>query len=88
LRSGAVGGDPKTSFFLPPHSSNEEVYLVAVPAGVYPLVLVTRKDYIRRAPIKPKIPVRIVRTSLGAFDLEPTALEGEYDSGNEYPIKP
>lgn len=88
LRSGAVGGNPKTSFFLPPHSSNEEVYLVAVPAHVYPLVLVARKDYIRRAPIVPKIPVRIVQTPLGAYDLQPTGLEGEYDSANEYPIRP
>jgi hypothetical protein len=88
LRSGAVGGNPKTSFFLPPHSAAEQVFLVAVPAHVYPLVLVSRIDFIRKAPIHPKVPVRITRTSLGGYTLQPTALEGEYDSQDEYPIKP
>jgi hypothetical protein len=88
LRSGAVGGNPKTSFFLPPHSSAEQVFLVAVPAHVYPLVLVKRMDFIRKSPIDPKVPVHIVRTSLGAYTLTPAALEGEFDSEDEYPIKP
>lgn len=87
LRSGAVGG-AKTSFFLPPHSSAEEVFVVAVPAHVYPAVLVARIDFIRKAPISPKIPVHIVQTRLGAYGLAPTALEGEYDNEDEYPIKP
>ncbi|HEX4013951.1 MAG TPA: hypothetical protein VHX17_08695 [Candidatus Cybelea sp.] len=65
LRSGAVGGNAKTSFFLPPHSSGEEVFLVAVPAHAYPVVMVKRIDFIRKAPISPQVPVRIVRTSLG-----------------------
>ena len=88
LRAGAVGGNPNTAFYVPPHSANEQVWLVAVPARVYPVVLVTRMDVIRRAPITPKVPVRIVRTSLGAYTLAPTALDGEYDSEDEYPIKP
>ena len=88
LRGGAVGGNPKTNFFLPPHSSNEEVFLVAVPAHVYPVVLVDRKDYIWKAPITPKIPVRIVRSRLGAYDLQSSILEGEYDTEDEYPIRP
>jgi hypothetical protein len=88
LRGGAVGGNPKTNFFLPPRSSNEEVFLVAVPAHVYPAVLVDRKDYIGKAPITPKIPVRIVRSRLGAYDLQSSILEGEYDTEDEYPIRP
>jgi hypothetical protein len=88
LRYGAVGGNQKTAFFVPPHSAAEQVFLVAVPARVYPVVLVTRMDVIRKAPINPKVPVRIVRTSLGGYTLAPTALNGEYDSEDEYPIKP
>lgn len=88
LRSGAVGGDPKTNFFLPPHSAAEQTFLVAVPAHVYPLVLVSRVDFIRKAPIVPKVPVHIERTGLGAYTLAPFSLDGEYDSEDEYPIKP
>jgi hypothetical protein len=88
LRGGAVGGNPKTNFFLPPHSSNEEVFLVAVPAHIYPVVLVDRRDYIAKAPISPKIPVRIVRARLGAYDLQSSIREGEYDTEDEYPIRP
>jgi len=36
----------------------------------------------------PKVPVHIVRTRLGGYSLEPTSLDGEYDSEDEYPIKP
>jgi hypothetical protein len=88
LRSGAVGGNPKTSFYLPPHSSAEEIFLVAVPAHTYAAVLVDRVDFIRKAPIKPAIPVHIVRTRLGGYTLRSTSLDGEYDSENEFPIKP
>lgn len=88
LRSGAVGGNPNIAFFLPPHSSAEQVFLVAVPAHVYPVVLVKRMDVIRKAPITPQVPVHIVRTLFGAYTLAPTALNGEYDSEDEYPIKP
>lgn len=88
LRVGAVGGNPNTAFFLSPHSAAEQVFVVAVPAHVYPAVLVTRIDFIRKAPITPKVPVHIVRTRLGAYTLAPTALDGEYDSEDEYPIKP
>lgn len=88
LRVGAVGGNPNTAAFLPPHSAGEQVWLVAVPARVYPVVLITRVDFIRKAPINPQVPVHIVRTSLGAYTLAPTAINGEYDSEDEYPIKP
>jgi hypothetical protein len=87
LRNGAVGGQ-NTAFYLPPQSSNEEEYLVAVPAKAYPVVLVVRKDFIKKAPIVPKIPVRIVRARLGGFDLQAPQLEGEYDSEYEYAIRP
>lgn len=88
LRSGAVRGNPNSSFYLPAHSSAEQVYLVAVPANLYPVVLVVRKDYIEKAPIVPKVPVTIVKTSRGAYDLQPSSLQGEYDSEDEYPIRP
>ncbi|HEY1429870.1 MAG TPA: hypothetical protein VGF18_09875 [Candidatus Tumulicola sp.] len=88
LRSGAVGGNPKTSFYLPPHSSAEEDFVVAMPAHTYPAVLVSRVDFIRKAPIKPAIPVRIVRTKIGGYTLDSTSLDGEYDSDNEFPIDP
>jgi hypothetical protein len=88
LRSGAVGGNPKTSFFLPPHSSGEENYLVAVPAEKYPVILVKRVDYVAKAPISPKIPIRIERTRMGAYTLRSSRLEGEYDSSVEFPIRP
>jgi hypothetical protein len=88
LRSGAVGGNPSTSFYLPPHSSAEEVFVVAVPAHKYPAVLVERVDFIGKAPIKPAIPVRVVRGPLGGYTLSSDPVNGEYDSENEYPIKP
>jgi hypothetical protein len=88
LRSGAVGGNPHTSFFLPAHSSAEEVFLVAVPAHTYPVVLVRRIDFIRKAPILPRVNVHIVRTLLGGYWLEATSLDGEYDNRDEYPIQP
>jgi hypothetical protein len=87
LRSGAVGGNPRQNFFLPAHSSAEVDYLVAVPAHAFPVVMVVRKDYIAKAPIRPKIPIRIVRGPLGAYDLYSTVLEGEYDNVDEYPIR-
>lgn len=88
LRSGALGGNQKTNFFLPPHSSIEENLLVAVPVKSYPVVLIVRKDYVEKAPIRPKIAVQIVRTGLGAYELRSNVLEGEYDSRYEYPIRP
>jgi hypothetical protein len=50
--------------------------------------LIDRVDFIRKAPITPAIPVRIEKTILGSYTLAPTALEGEYDSENEFPIAP
>lgn len=88
LRAGAVGGNPKSNFFLPPHSSTEQVYLVAVPAHVYPVVLITRIDYVRRAPITPRVLVHIERTALGGYTLAPISVNGEFDTQDEYPIKP
>lgn len=87
LRSGTVGGN-QTAFFTPPHAAQEETYLVAIPAKMYPVVYVTRKDFIRKAPITPKIAVRIVKTPLGGYDLQSTDLDGEYDNRLEYPIRP
>jgi hypothetical protein len=87
LRNGAVGGNPKTAFYLPPHSSAEEDYVVAVPVRIYPVVQIDRKDFIGKAPIEPKIAVSIVRAPLGAYDLHALNLNGEYDSEDEYPIK-
>lgn len=87
LRSGAVNGN-QTAFFTPPHAAQEETYLVAIPAKTYPVVYVTRKDFIRKAPITPKIAVRIVKTSLGGYDLQSADLDGEYDNRLEYPIRP
>ncbi|MBV9233743.1 MAG: hypothetical protein JO030_06860 [Candidatus Eremiobacteraeota bacterium] len=88
LRNGAVGGNPNTAFYVPPHSANEVAYSVAVPARLYPVVLVTRKDYIAKAPIMPKLAVRIVRTARGAYDLQSKDLNGEYDDEDEYPVRP
>lgn len=87
LRSAAVGGS-NTDFVVPPHSSGEEQYLIAVPAHLYPVVLVTRKDYVVKAPVPVKIPVRIVRTRLGGYDLRSPDMTGEYDSEYEFPIRP
>ena len=88
LRSGSIGGDQTTSFFLPAHSANEETFLVAVPAKRFPVVLVERIDYVEKAPIAPKIPMKIIRTPLGAYQLDSPEINGEYDSQSEYPIKP
>jgi hypothetical protein len=88
LRSGAVGGDQSINFFVPPHSSSEETFVVAVPARVYPVIKIGRKDFIGKAPISPKISVRIVRTPMGAYELQSPQREGEYDTENEYPIRP
>lgn len=87
LRSGAVGGN-ESAFFTPAHAAQEETYLVAIPASTYPVILVTRKDFIRKAPITPKIVVRIEKTSLGGYDLQSDDLNGEYDNRIEYPIHP
>jgi hypothetical protein len=86
LRSGAIGG--RTNFVTPAHSSLEENYLVAVPANIYPVILIKRTDYIGKAPITPKISVRIVRSPLGAYTLQSSQITGEYDSEVEYPIRP
>lgn len=88
LRNGAVQGNQNIASYVPPHSFGEVVYLVAVPARLYPVVLVSRKDYIAKAPIVPKIPVRIVRTPQGAYDLQSPQITGEYDADDEYPIRP
>ncbi|HET6277087.1 MAG TPA: hypothetical protein VFE16_14250 [Candidatus Cybelea sp.] len=88
LRNGAVGGNQNSSFYISPQSSNEEDYLVAVPVKNYPIVKVVRKDFIEKAPIFPKLSVRILKTKLGGFDLQAPHLEGEYDSEYEYPIRP
>jgi hypothetical protein len=88
LRNGAVAGNQRTAFFVPAHSSAEETFLVAVPVKVYPVILIVRKDYVGKAPISPKIAVQIVKTRLGAYDLQSSELEGEYDTQQEYPIRP
>ncbi len=87
LREGAVGGNQHVNFVVPPHSSNGEDFLIAVPLKEYPLVRVRRKDYIRKSPVTPQVDVRIVQTGLGAYDLSSSDLIGEYDSDTEYPIK-
>ncbi len=87
LRSGAVGGQP-TNFYVPPRSSAEETFLVAVPVKAYPVILIKRKDYVGKAPIEPKIAVQIVKNRLGAYDLHSNDLFGEYDTEQEYPIRP
>lgn len=88
LRSGAVAGNPKSGFFTLPHSSADETFLVAVPVNAYPVILIVRKDYVGKAPIAPKIPVQIVRTRLGAYDLRSNQMQGEYDNYLEFPIRP
>ncbi|MBV8688946.1 MAG: hypothetical protein JOZ59_02460 [Candidatus Eremiobacteraeota bacterium] len=86
LRSGAQGGDPNRDFWVPPHSSNEETFLVAVPSRLYPAILVTRKDYIKKAPIEPPIPMRVTRNHFQAYGLQSPDRVGEYDSDMEYPL--
>ncbi len=88
LRSGALGGNPRTNFFVAPHSSAAEDYLVAVPVQRFPVIRVHRIDYIGKFPITPKIDVRIVSTPLHGYDLHSGDLAGEFDSDTEYAIKP
>jgi len=88
LRSGAVAGNPKTDFFVPAHSSAEETFLVAVPVRAYPVIKIVRRDYVQKAPIRPKIDIRIIKTPLGGYDLRSNGLEGEYDTDQEYAIRP
>jgi len=87
LRSSAVAGS-NTDFVVPPHSAGDEDFLIAVPAGIYPVVLVRRKDYVVKTNIPAKIPITIVRGDLGGYDLRSTVLQGEYDSQYEFPIRP
>jgi len=88
LRNGAVGGNQKTAFFVPAHSASEETALVAVPVKTYPVILIVRRDYVAKAPIAPKMDVRIVKTPLGGYDLQSNNLDGEYDTDQEYAIRP
>jgi hypothetical protein len=88
LRSGAVAGNQRSDFYVPPHSSSEENFLVAVPVKSYPVVLIVRKDYVEKAPIIPKIAVRIAKDPMGAYELRSSDLTGEFDSRVEYPIRP
>jgi hypothetical protein len=93
LRSGALHGNSQTAFFTPAHSLAEETYLIAVPVRSYPVILVRRRDYVRKAPIFPKIDVKIIKTRSGAYDLRSglpgsPPVEGEYDSQYEYVIRP
>jgi hypothetical protein len=87
LRAGAAGGS-NTDFVVPPHSDGDEEFLVAVPAGAYPVVLITRKDYVIKTSSAGKIAVKIVSGTLGGYDLQSTVLQGEYDSRSEFPIRP
>lgn len=88
LRAGAVTGNQKTNFYTPPHSSDEETYLVAVPVKTYPVIKIDRVDYIAKAPIIPKMPVQIVKTGLGGYLLRSSLINGEFDSSTEYAIRP
>ena len=87
LRQGAIGGNPNANFVIPPHSSNYEDYLIAVPVKEFPVIRVRREDYIRKSPVDPKVDVRIVQSSLGGYALSSKDLIGEYDSDTEFPIK-
>ncbi|MBV8727122.1 MAG: hypothetical protein JO233_04995 [Candidatus Eremiobacteraeota bacterium] len=87
LRQGAIGGNPNANFVIPPHSSNYEDYLIAVPVKEFPLIRVRREDYIRKSPVDPKVDVRIVQSSLGGYALSSKDLIGEYDSDTEFPIR-
>jgi len=88
LRNGAIGGSPMSNFMAPAHASTEEDTLLAVPLHLFPVVLISRKDYIARFPIGPKIGVKIVRDEQGAYDLQSVDASGEYDSAAEYAIRP
>jgi len=87
LREGAIGGNPHANFVVPPHSSNNEDYLIAVPVKEFPVIRIRREDYVRKSPVVPKVDVRIVQSSLGGYTLSSKDLFGEYDSDTEYPIK-
>jgi hypothetical protein len=87
LRSGAAGGSPLSNFLAPPHTSIDESVLVAVPARAFPVILVARRDYIRKLPIDSKLAVSIVRAPDGAYDLRSRDASGEYDSEDEYAIR-
>jgi hypothetical protein len=87
LRSGAIGGDA-SDFVAPPHGSLDETYLVVIPAHAYPVILVVRKDYVFKPSGNVKIPVRIVRSRLGGYDLQSSITQGQYDSQYEFPIRP
>ena len=86
LRSGAVGGAP-TDFYVSPHSSADEEYLVAIPAHRYPAIFIERRDFVFKPPLSAKIPIRIFRTPLGGYDLHSSYSIGEYDSSYEVPIR-
>lgn len=85
LRSGALGGNQHTDFFVPAHSSAEETFLVAAPIKAYPVILIVRKDYVEKAPITPKLAIELVKTRSGAYSLHsnPSDLQGEYDTEQE-----
>ncbi|MGA7357169.1 MAG: hypothetical protein WBW76_17235 [Candidatus Cybelea sp.] len=92
LRNGAIHGNQLTYFFTLPHTSVDETFLVAVPVKSYPVILVKRRDFVRKAPIVPKIDVKIVKDRFGAYDVQsgtPGAPppDGEYDSEYEYAIR-
>ena len=87
LRKGAAGGNQRSGFLVPPHSSASEDFLVAVPKKQFPVVFVVRKDYVAKFPIAPKVAVQIVRTPMGGYDLASFDLSGEYDTALEYAIK-
>ena len=88
LRNGAVGGNQKTDFYVPAHSAAEETFLIAVPVKAYPLIKIVRRDYVAKAPISPKFVIRIVKTPLGGYELRSNTIEGEYDTEQEYAIRP
>lgn len=85
LRNGAATGNQQTNFVVPARSSSEESFLVAVPVKAYPVMFIARKDYVQKAPIRPKIAVEIVKTRLGGYDLHSDDLQGEYDHGAGVP---
>lgn len=88
LRAGAVAGNPNSNFYTPPHSAEEETYLVAVPVTRYRVIKIDRVDYIGRAPITPKMPVQIVKTKFGAYGLHSSVVDGEFDNETEFAIRP
>jgi hypothetical protein len=87
LRRGAVGGNPGENFLLLPHTSAEETIVVAVPVKTYPLIRVSRRDYVGKFPISPQIKISVARDSDGGYVLSAPREEGEYDNYFEYGIK-